>query len=193
MKPKVFVLISLMLSILVAGLILILGYASDTLLPLYLVAFLIVFVIVTMLLLKSLFTDKMFVVMIIMLILLAMSLALLLTNLKNYYDVVNFYEDSNNLDELNQMQSQIDYNLAYVDYLNQEIIAYKAQSKSMQDQLTGLKRLQLEQAIQQYNDALLANSITVTNNDVTGILVEDTTIPVITEYYYENDDYEEDD
>ena len=151
MKPKLFVLIALMLSILVAGIILILGYATRNLLPLYLLVFMLIFFAVNIFLLKNDLTNRIIIIGSIILVLIVISSTLFLTSLKTYYDVVNEYGNFENSVELNQMQLENDYYLAYAEYLDQRISEYKNQSKLMENQLAQLKNISMEQLQLQQN------------------------------------------
>jgi hypothetical protein len=143
MKPKIFVAIALMLSILVAGLIIIVGFSSKVLLPIYLLLFLLVFFAIGIYVMRDLLTDKIIIAGIIVVIL-SISVALFMTNLKNYYDATSEYTNPQASSEINLMQSQNDYYLAYAEYLGQRISEYQNQTSMMENKLKEMKRLRLE-------------------------------------------------
>jgi glucan phosphoethanolaminetransferase (alkaline phosphatase superfamily) len=147
MKPKVFVLIASILFILVTGLILILGYSSKILLPIFLFIFLVLFFATIIFLIKNTLTYKTLILSSILLILFTISIAMLLTNFKTYTDIVKEYQVTDNA-ELSMMQSENDYYLSYADYLNQKISEYKTQSALMNNNLAKLKAIELEQSKQ---------------------------------------------
>jgi hypothetical protein len=147
MKPKIFVAVALMLSVLVAGLILIFGYSSNVILPVYLLAFLLIFSAMNIYVLRNSLTDKIIMTSI-LLILLSISATLFLTNLKVYHEIINKYASPEQSSEISLMQSQNEYYSVYTSYLNQEISAYQNQTKIMENKLEELKRLQLEKAQQ---------------------------------------------
>jgi hypothetical protein len=181
MKPKVFVAIALMLSLLVVGIILIYGYSSNTLLPVYLFSFLILFFAITVFIRKPL-EDKIFLASIIFIII-AISATLFLTNLKMYYDIVNEYGNPDTSTEISLMQEENEYYSAYANYLGQRVVEYQTQSKLLESQLTELKKL-----IQQ--------DIVVPEEIIAPIIPVEEVAPVIEYVYYtdynerevENDD-----
>ncbi|MGV8086944.1 MAG: hypothetical protein ACP5N1_04905 [Candidatus Woesearchaeota archaeon] len=178
MKPKIFVLIALMLSLLAIGIILIVGYANSTLLPLYLIIFLLAFFALNMFFLKDNFTEKTLIIAGIILVLLTISSTLLLTNLKTYYDVSSQY-DFENSEEFIQTQLDTDYYLAYANYLNERVIEYNNKTKLMENQLAELKKIELEQLKQE-------TIIVPPPEEINPIIYEE-----YYEYYYE--EYEEED
>jgi len=181
MKPKVYVLIALLLSVIVAGLILILGLVSRKLLPLYLIIFLLIIFIYGIFLIKKTLTDKVFIIGIILLVMLAISLTLFLTNLKTYYDVTSNYGNLENTD-FKQMQSETEYYLAYAEYLKQELNNYQSQSRIMELNLANLKQIELEK-LQQQNSVNNIPIIEPVPVDVPVLPTEDNI-----QYRYTNDD-----
>jgi hypothetical protein len=186
MKPKVFVAIALMLSLLVVGIILIYGYSSNTLLPVYLFSFLILFFAITVFITRKPLEDKIFLASIIFIII-AISATLFLTNLKMYYDIVNEYGNPDTSTEISLMQEENEYYSAYANYLGQRVVEYQTQSKLLESQLTELKKLELER-IQQ--------DIVVPEEIIAPIIPVEEVAPVIEYVYYtdynerevENDD-----
>jgi hypothetical protein len=157
MKPKIFVGIAIMLSILVAGLILVLGFSSDAILPVSLLIFLLAFSALTIYVARGSLEGKVFIA-IAMLTLLALSTTFYLTSLKTYHEVVNTYGTLDSSPEIQLIQSQNDYYLAYADYLNHIISEYQARSKTLEAQLNILQKLELAQ--QQANIAPPTPTIT---------------------------------
>jgi hypothetical protein len=182
MKPKTFVAIALMLSSLVAGLIVVLGYASRKFLPVDLLIFLSIFCAITIFITRNMLEDKVFTASVI-LMLVAISATFYLTNLKTYYDVVNEYGNPESSPEISLMEAENTYYSAYAQYLVQSTLLYQDQSKAMKAKLTELQRLQLEQALAQQE---VVAPVLV---PVEEIVPE----PEYVYYYYENEGEEDDD
>jgi len=142
MKPKVYVAIALMLSILVAGLILILGLSKSTLLPIYLIIFFAIIIVLFIFSARESLQDNAVTIGIV-LMLIALSATLYLTNLKTYYDIVNTYSNPDSAPEIKLLQSQNDYYYAYANYLNQSILVYQDRIKQLEAQLSELQKLEL--------------------------------------------------
>ena len=85
----------------------------------------------------------------IILILLSISATFFLTSLKSYNVALKVYGDANNAPEISLMQSENTYYSVYADYLNQIVLQYQSNNKILENQLTQLKQLRLDQAMQQ--------------------------------------------
>ena len=141
MRPKTYVAIGLIVSILVFGLIIISGISTKTLLPIFLLSFLMIFFASCIFIFRKSLDNNILAVSI-LLLLIAISATIFLTSLKTYYDVVNVYGTPDNAPDIGKIQSEINYYSAYANYLNQLITVYQNRTKTMEDQLTALERLQ---------------------------------------------------
>jgi hypothetical protein len=144
MKPKIYVAIALILSILVAGVILLLGLSNKSLLPAYLLLFILTIFAISVIILRDMMQNKL-VIASIVLVLIAISATFYLTNLRTYHDIVKEYGNSANSPEITLMQSENDYYSAYADYLNQMITQYQDQNKMLETKLAELEKLKLAQ------------------------------------------------
>lgn len=155
MRPKTFVAVALILSILAVGIIIILGHSNTTLLPIYLLSFLLLFFGASIFFARDLLKGRI-IASIVILTLVSLSAVLFLTNFRTYQDAVNEYGNPENSTEISAMQSEIEYYSAYADYLNQRILSYQEQSKVMEAQLEELNRLELEKAQQEAAAPIIA-------------------------------------
>jgi len=142
MKPKTYVAIALMLSVLVAGTIIVLGLSSRVLLPIYLVLFFIAFFAVGVFITRKLLEDKIFITCI-MLLILAISAASFLVSLKTYHEIINTYGNPDSSPEISLMQTENTYYSTYADYLTQRIALNQEQynvlkNKLLQEQQQGI-------------------------------------------------------
>jgi len=160
MKPKIYAGIALMLALLVAGMILILGLARDALLPIYLLIFFLIYSAIGIFAMRKSLDDKIFAACIIMVII-SISGTFYLTSLKSYHQVINLYGNPDNSPEISLMQAENTYYSVYADYLNQIVLQYQSNNKILENQLTQLKQLKLDQAMQQ---AVLSTSYNNSNN-----------------------------
>jgi uncharacterized protein involved in propanediol utilization len=177
MKPKVFVGIALMLSILVAGLILIFGFVSTVMLPVYLLSFLLIFFAIAIISMRTSLEDKILITSVI-LILLSISATMFLTNLRTYYDVANEYSNPESVPEIQLLQLENQYYSEYANYLNLKVSEYQMQIKAEETQLAVLDKLRQE-LIDQQNAAAIAAA--------EAALQQQNTVP---EDYYINYNYE---
>jgi len=148
MKPKIYVAIALMLALLVAGVIIILGISTSALLSVYLLLFFLIYSAIAIISMRKVLENKIFAACII-LILLSISATFFLTSLKSYNVALKVYGDANNAPEISLMQTENTYYSVYADYLNQIVLQYQSNNKILENQLTQLKQLRLDQAMQQ--------------------------------------------
>jgi hypothetical protein len=147
MKPKTYVAIALMLSILVAGIILITGLSGEVLLPVYLLIFFLIYSAIVIIISQKQLEDNIFAACI-LLVFLSISATFFLISIKTYNDVVNEFGNPDNSPEISLMQTENNYYSIYADYLNQIILQYQSNNKIIENQLVQLKQLRLDQAMQ---------------------------------------------
>jgi hypothetical protein len=147
MKPKTYFAIALMLSILVAGIILITGLSGEVLLPVYLLIFFLIYSAIVIIISQKQLEDNIFAACI-LLVFLSISATFFLISIKTYNDVVNEFGNPDNSPEISLMQTENNYYSIYADYLNQIILQYQSNNKIIENQLVQLKQLRLDQAMQ---------------------------------------------
>jgi flagellar biosynthesis protein FliP len=147
MKPRIYVAIGLMITSLVAGLIMILGLSSNTLLPIYMMLFLMAYSAMIVFMMRDSLGQNMFAACII-LVILAISATFFLMNLKTYHQILNDYGNPDTSAELSLMQTENTYYTAYAEYLFQRVLEYQNQSIIISNNLAELEKLRLEKAQQ---------------------------------------------
>ena len=179
MKPKLFVGMSIMFAILVAGIILVLGLSSHTMLPVYLLSFFLAFFAVCTFLIREALGEKILVASVI-LVLLAISTTMFLVNLKMYHEVLNEYGNPSTTPEIELMQLQNQYYLEYANYLNIKVSEYQMKIAAEQVQLIELNKLKQE--------LTQSGNIAPDNTSQTTVPQDSYTLPQYTEYEGENND-----
>ena len=165
MKPKIFVGFAIMLAILAAGTIIVLGLASNVMLPVYLLLFFIVFIVILLFLIKELLGEKI-VIAGALLVLFAISATMLLVNLKTYHEVLSEYGNPNNVPEIQLLQLENNYYSEYANYLNTKISEYQMLIDTAGIQLAALDQLkqamvQQQSSVSEVQNTTLQSQITV--------------------------------